>query len=567
MPQCAAEQGLQVSFEGRIDNRNELISELSLDPLAGDEAIIAAAYRRSGADPAFLKMLYGDFVVAVWDASQNRLLLGRDCFGVVPLYYHRAPGGLAWSSDLAALLHATGCSRDPDPHFVAGFLSFASRGNVSPFKAIAIVPPASVVHCDSAGVRVQTYWRLEPERELLLKSDADYETQFAALFSDAVRVRMRSSGPVFCELSGGLDSSSIAAVADGICRRQFLPDDSLQTISHIYDEAASFDDRPFIEIMEQHLGRRAHHVEENDAQLLASIADHYPFAEPSSLWFGTRLVEAANERMASAKSNVLLSGIGGDHLCWSEVTTPPGVADDLSRLRLVNALRTATRWAAATGKTRAGVMLGAVQRLRAPSNMEPPPWISPRFAQSMGIDRRQADDAETRAFRLPSRRAQFIELRGLAAELSLRRSVMGTVDVRYPFVDRRLVEFAFTVPVGQHVRPHQPRSLQRRAMSPFLPSAIRDRRTKGGPAATIYRRFRQQWKTIKAQFEDARVCSYGYVDREALNESLQRAAHGQNHNAPGLLRLLAIESWLKSLEQPALGMQSSERAEIAIGRR
>ena len=97
MPQCAAEQGLQVSFEGRIDNRNELISELSLDPLAGDEAIIAGAYRRSGADPAFLKMLYGDFVVAVWDASQNRLLLARDCFGVVPLYYHRAPGGLALS--------------------------------------------------------------------------------------------------------------------------------------------------------------------------------------------------------------------------------------------------------------------------------------------------------------------------------------------------------------------------------------------------------------------------------------------------------------------------------------
>lgn len=567
MPQCVTDHGLQVSLEGRIDNRKDLIGELSLPPLASDEAIIAAAYTRTGADPLFMRMLFGDFAVAIWDASRNRLLLGRDCFGVLPLYYHSTPGGLAWSSDLRALINATACSREPDPHFVAGFLSFASRGDVSPFKAIAIVPPASVVHRDCEGVRVQTYWRLDPERELRMKSDADYEAQFTSLFRDAVRDRLHSDGPVFCELSGGLDSSSIAGVADEICRRQFLADDAMQTISHIYEEVATFDDRPYIEIMENYLGRRWHHIEENSAPLLTSIADKYPFAEPSALWFGTKLVHAAKDRMASAKSNVLLSGIGGDHLCWSGVTTPPGVADDLSRLRVVRAFKKATQWAAATEKTRASIVIEAVRRLRGSTNMQPPPWVSRRFARSMGIDRGQLDDAGSRAFRLPSRRAQFIELRGLAAEISLQRSVIGEVDVRYPFLDRRLVEFAFTIPVDQHVRPNETRSLQRRAMSQFIPPEICGRRTKGGPAATIYRRFRQQWKTIKALFQDARVCEYGYVDREALNDSLQRAAHGQNLNAPGLLRLLAIESWLKGLEQSSLGTDSFERTEIANGRR
>src|SRR6185295_1621521 len=186
MLQCVTDQGLQVSFEGRIDNRKDLIGELSLSPLASNETIIAAAYRRTGAGSLLMRMLIGDFAVAVWDSSRNRLLLGRDCFGVFPLYFHRTPSGLAWSSDLGALISTTGCSLEPDSHFVAGFLSFASRGDVSPFKAVSIVPPASVVHCDSECVRVQTYWRLDPEYELRMKSDADYEAQFAVLFHDAV---------------------------------------------------------------------------------------------------------------------------------------------------------------------------------------------------------------------------------------------------------------------------------------------------------------------------------------------------------------------------------------------
>ncbi|MEA2489647.1 MAG: hypothetical protein QOH21_1439, partial [Acidobacteriota bacterium] len=271
MPQCVTDQGLQVSFDGRIDNRKNLISELSLSPHASDEEIIATAYTRTGANPLFMRMLFGDFAAAIWDASRNRLLLARDCFGVAPLYYHRTPGGLAWSSNLGALINTSGCSREPDPHFVAGFLSFASRGDVSPFKAIAIVPPASVAHADLEGIRVQKYWSLDPERELQMKSDADYEAQFASLFRDAVRERLRSDGPVFCELSGGLDSSSIAGVADEICRQQFLAADAVQTISHIYDEVAPFDDRPYIAMMETYLGRPSHHIEEKDAPLLASI--------------------------------------------------------------------------------------------------------------------------------------------------------------------------------------------------------------------------------------------------------------------------------------------------------
>jgi asparagine synthase (glutamine-hydrolysing) len=566
MSRSVVEGDVTVSFDGRIDDRNHLLAELSLSWQAGDTAIIAAAYRRW--DDAFLRHIDGDFVLALWEPRRRRLLLARDCFGIHPLYYHRTPEAILWSSHLQSLVEQARCDRTPDPDFVAGFLTHGRRGDVSPYAAVASVPPAGLVCATRHGDSVRSYWSLDPAREIRMASDLDYEERFFELFRNSVRNRLTTDGPVFCELSGGVDSSSILAVADGICHAEGLPAESLQTVSEIFDETSTLDDRPFITIVEEAFGRPAHHVHEKDRPLFSSIGEDYPFDEPSPAWISSGLFASVNERMAVHHSTVLLNGAGGDSLCWSQIANPPSVADDLARLRFGRALRESRRWAPAIAKPQARILLDAVHSLFGRDDASAIPWIDRSFARANGIDRSWLDDDEVRAIRQPSRRLHFMALRSLGVEMGLRHCVAPDIDVRYPFVDRRLIDFVFAIPIDQHLRPGETRSLQHRAMARVLPHKIAYRKTKGGPAASIYRRFRQRWPAIKALFDQPRVCDYGYVDRAGLAGALQRAAHGQNTSAPGLLRLVALESWLRALERPSVAVDPRGRdAAVVIGRR
>jgi len=544
---CVDDRELRISFAGRLDDRNDLVAQLSLSWQASNAELIAAAYRRW--DAAFLEHIDGAFVLALFDERKQRLLLARDRFGLHPLYVHTTPVAITWSSHVKAIADETGCDRTPDPQFVAGFLTFGRRGDVSPFAAIASVPPAGMFLADRDGESMRTYWQLDPEREIRLRSDAEYEEQFFTLFQRSVSNRLPADGITFCELSGGVDSSSIFAIADGIHRAQQRPHDSLRSISHIYDESGSGDDRPYIGIMEKAFGRPAHHAEERLTPLFAAVAGEYPFDEPTPFSAGTEFYAAIDAHMAANGGNVVLCGTGGDDLTWSEIDNPPGIADDLSRFRVLRALRDSGRWAAALEKPRSSILVDAIRAMRNPLPRTVPPWIDGRFARATGIGDL---DGETRAIRLPSRRAQFLGLRCLAVQVGFRQHVEPDIDIRYPFLDRQLIEFVFGIPIDQHLRPGETRSLQRRAMSRVLPPEIAQRRTKGGPGGTIYRRFRQQWPAIKTLFAKPRVVEFGYVDGAVLGDALQRAAHGFNYSAPGLLRLLALESWLRALERPSI---------------
>ena len=566
MTPSAAEEGLRISFDGRIDDRNELLSALSLSWQSADSAIIAAAYRRWGGD--FLSHLSGDFVLALWDGERQELLLARDCFGTAPLYYHRSLEGVSWSSRLGALAAETGCDRRPDPHFVAGFLSFGRRGDVSPYAAIAAVPPAGFVRLTPNQEIAGKHWRLDPEREIRRRNDAEYEDEFFALFERSVRNRLRASGPVFCELSGGVDSSSIVGVADAICRTERRSAESLQTVSYIYDEVASFDDRPHIAIAEKAFDRRSHDIHEREWPLLNATTEDYAFDEPSPAWMGTAILSKMKKTMAAAGSSVLLGGLGGDDLCWSEIDLPPQIADAVKNFHFGRAVRESRLWAEAMKKPQSLLLKKAVAMVFGAVDGKVMPWIDRRFARLSNMDRPWDEIEEARAIRLPSRKLQFLGLHSLAVEIGAMRVICPEIDHRYPFADRALVEFVFSIPIEQHLRPNETRSLQRRAMARVLPRELAYRRTKGTAGATLYRRFREQWPAIKSIFAAPRVCDYGYVDRTALAASLQRAAHGQNVNAPGLLRLLALEMWLRTLERPLAAVDPRGRQdELANGRR
>ncbi len=558
MSPSVADGELAISFDGRLDDPNDLRAELSLPWHAGSEAIIAAAHRRWNDD--FLAHLTGDFAFALWDSRTARLLLARDCFGVRPLFFHRRPEAITWSSRLQLLLDYTGCDRTPDDDYIVAVLANGGRLDVSPYAAIAAVPPANFVTFTRDGQSTRTYWRLDPASEVRLASDAEYEERFFTLFRRSVRNRLQAKGPVFAELSGGVDSSSIAAAADDVMRGEGRPNDALQTVSHIYEETAQSDDGPFIAIAERALGRPAHHFLERDARIFSSIAEEYPYEAPAPYWAGAELRARVAARVAERGGSVILSGLGGDHICWSDTDTPPAVSDHLARLRIGAAAREAREWSAAIAVPQMRILARAARlaigarfglRHHAPNL---PPWLDPRLAK-----RRPGLDLS--GFRLPSRREFVLVMRALLDAIRLRHSVDPSIEVRYPFADRDLVEFTFALPIEQHLRPHEMRSLQRRAMARLLPPEIAQRKSKGGPAKAIYLRLRQVWPALRplVERERLRVVERGYADRAILLNALQRAGHGQNVNAPFLMRVLAVEFWLRKLERAATAGESPRR--------
>jgi|GEM_PF-1777704 len=557
---------LVISFDGRIDDRAGLAAALSLPSSASDATLIAAAYKRWGDD--FLAHVLGNFALALWDARAHRLLLSRDYIGVLPLYYHRTPEAITWSSRLQPIIDSTACSREPDRHFMAGFLTRGGgRLDVSPYAAIAAVPPAVLVLFTRDRQTTYTWWRLEPEREIRLASDAEYEERFYATFRSAVSDCLPAEGTIFAEMSGGVDSTSIIAVADEMLRAAHRPARSLQTVSHIYEALTLSDDRPFQAIVQKAFGRPAHYVDERDAPFFAWLGEEYPFEAPTAYWAGAAIMAGVHRTMANENSRVILCGAGGDHLSYSEVEIPPSVADHLAALRFGQALRESRIWAGALSSSQTKILRSSVRQAVAArlgfGEREPsvPPWINRRFAHETAIDKPSRRSADVENYRIPSRRAQVYALRDLSSAFEDRHFFDPNVDVRYPYADRRLVELAFGIPIEQHLRPGETRSLQRRSLARVVPPEIAWRRTKGGPSVAIYARFRQRWRDIKPLLGDMRVCDRGYIDPRPLADALHRAAHGQNVNAVALLRVLALEFWLRKLEQPALAAGRPQRVQ------
>jgi len=206
--------GVLLTWDGRLDNREELTRRLGSAPAVGrsDISIVAETYEKYGL--ACLPDLIGDWALSVWNPFDRSLLLARDFVGTRPLFYSRRAKCVAWSSVLEPLLTI---SNDPlrlDEEYLAGWLSSYPATHVTPYVGIYSVPPSSYVLLHEKTTLIKEYWRLNPAKKIRHTGDEEYEEHFRSVLTESVRRRLRSAGPILAELSGGMDSSSIVGVAD-----------------------------------------------------------------------------------------------------------------------------------------------------------------------------------------------------------------------------------------------------------------------------------------------------------------------------------------------------------------
>ncbi len=200
-----------VSFDGRLDNYKELITELALsnaDQL--DSRIVLAAFDRWGEE--CFSRLVGDWALALWSEGDQSLYLARDHAGARTLYVRQEHGALHWSTHLDTF-GAFGTELCLADEYVARYLAFVPMREVTPYKGVSSVLPGHYATFRNGAISCRAHWNAIVRTTTRHKSDEEYEAHFLSLFQQSVERRTGPGAPILAQLSGGMDSTSIVCMS------------------------------------------------------------------------------------------------------------------------------------------------------------------------------------------------------------------------------------------------------------------------------------------------------------------------------------------------------------------
>jgi asparagine synthase (glutamine-hydrolysing) len=464
---------VDVVFDGRLDNRAELLAALGeLDPTISDAALALRAFATWG-EPCFERFL-GAFAAAFWDSARRRLVLARDPLGSRTLCYRITPRLVLVASEEAALLvHPDVGTSLNDATLAEFFAVSAPRDGSTFFRDISELLPAHVLVVTEQGTATRRFWRPEPARRVEYRTDREYADHFRELLADSVRCRLRCVGRPAVMMSGGMDSPAIAALAaTELDRRDAGP---LATFSWVFDELRECDERRWILPTVDRFRLDATYVT-GDTSWPLRDAERWP-VDPSRPWSNAyRLLK--QQVYAAARSRgcrVLLNGAFSDAFYTG---SEEWLTDLVREGRLRDAAKEIRR--VARGGARAVVTDAGVRRLvrrallgGAPDfQMDPRslPWLTP-YAQRLLAPRVEWHH-EASLFRRPEQYESVLgPFTGLDAAEMHHASRSG-VEVRDPFRDRRLVELALAVPAHQLLGGGRSKRMHRAALSDLLPAEV-----------------------------------------------------------------------------------------------
>lgn len=567
-PLYDAERNLAITADARLHNRGDLLAALGLSAVnvseISDSRLILRAYEKWG--EGCPEKLLGDFAFGLWDGRQQRLFCARDPSGVCPFYYSQHGGMFAFASEIKALLTLPEIPRRLNEARLLEYLAINFDTETHTFyEGIQILPAAHQMSVGVNGLSLRRYWSLEPARELRLGSDAEYAEAFRDIFREAVRCRVHSAGPVGSTLSGGLDSSSIACLAAQFARQSGTG--PLPTFSVIFDDVPQSDERDYMNAALAQGGMEPHFIHGDkigpffDIERVLRQEDE-PF-HAGNLFLHWAMYEAA----AAAGVSVLLDGLDGD------TTVSHGA------YRLVELAR-AGRWPSVLREThllgeRHSVPARGILRGNVISPLVPPGlrnlWRTVRRRNSPvdSLDVALNPDFATRAHfhecapallglgtdtPRTEREHHFQRLtRGImpyVLGVADRASAAFSLEARYPFFDRRLIEFCLSLPADQKLRDGWSRWVMRGAMQDILPAEIQWRGGKSNLEPnllhTLHTHDLGRLRQILAEDGD-RIAPYVAVAplRAGLEEF---AAHKKWVTVAPIMRTALLALWLRQAE-------------------
>ena len=510
---------LSITAYARLDGREDLIAKLPRAPRTQDDAeLILLAYETWGED--CVKHLLGDFAFVIRDKRSRQLFCARDHFGVKPFYFARVEDEFLFSDSLKTIRRDPRVSDALNETAIGDYLVFGLNQDLSTttFRDIQRVPPAHSLTIGDGSTTLRRYWTPDTSNEVRFRDNNSYVERFSELLQRAVRDRVRDTGRVAVSMSGGLDSTSLAAVA-----RDCGAD--VHACAVVYDQLIPDEERYYATAAANHLGIPISFVVADryslfDEQVPGDMDQPEPFLlSPLTAQFHNLL------RLCEAHGRVAFTGYDGDAFMHEPRR---------SRFQVRTALRRML------GRDRGRPVI--------------PQWIDEEFAKRTNLHDRYNESFCTQRHKKDAKKG----LRPAAIE-SLNSKVWAplfegydagatklNLELRHPFVDVRLVEYLLSIPaVPWCLHKH----ILRLAMKDQLPAAVLNRHKTplaGDPALQLVRSTSVRW-----------------LDNFEVNPPLERFVNLKRRRSVAdevtpddlwaSLRVFALNYWLTSSQTPEHG--------------
>ena len=546
-PMHEASTGVVAVCNGEIDNHAELRAFLrsrGREPsLETDIAVVPGLYVELS--EAFVERLVGAFAIAIWDPREGRLLLARDRAGERPLFFSAEAEQVRFATEIAALATEPAQRLTVDPAALLSFLRFGYfQSPASPFAEVRKVGPAELVVVDGSGVRRRRYWRWNIGAEPKVRPERD---AFDTVFRSAVRRQSEVDVRYGAFLSGGVDSSLVAAVA-----RRERPGYPLKAFTSRFAEH-SYDEGLFAQRIAGLLDIPCDAVwVKPDAfpgvlgELIAHAGE--PLADPA--WVPTALLS----RRAAEEVKVALVGEGGDELFGGYPTylgalvseryaKLPSVVKRMAR-RLIEAWPPSDKKVSISFLLKKFVAAADLDGMRRHAD-----WTSnvgPALLARLGVTEPEGP-ADQRELETLLDEVQRHDLETSLAEGLLtkadRASMNSALELRAPFLDREVIEFAASLPVPERVSGVTTKVFLKRYALGYLPRGIVHRRKRGlsVPLSAWLRGPLYEW--AEGCIGSTRLAAAG-VERAAALALLDEHRARKADHARALWTLIVLSEWL-----------------------
>jgi asparagine synthase (glutamine-hydrolysing) len=516
-----SQSGAVITWDGRLDNRGGLIYELGgeLSSDSTDLSVVTAAFEHWGTD-SFAKLL-GDWAISIWNPRTQALVLAKDFVGTRHLYYSVEQDQVTWCTVLDPLVLFAGRSFALEEEYIAGWLSFFPAAHLTPYIGIHSVPPSSFVCLTRGRQKISKYWDFDPRKRIRYRTDGEYEEHFRSVFSEAVRRRLRSDSPVLAELSGGMDSSSIVCMADTVIGRGEANTPRLDTVSYFNDAEPNWNERPYFTKVEERRGWIGCHIDVGSRQMFPFefAADSFA-ATPASGNVPSEAARQFRECLTSQGNRIVLSGIGGDEVTGGVPTPTPDLQNLIASARFRTLAHQLKVWALHKRQPWFHLLFEAIREFLPPALVGVPKhrqlaqWLHPQFVRR----NRGALHGYEHRLRLvglpPNVQDNLNALDVLRRQLGCSPLPSEPLfEWRYPYLDRDLMEFLFTVPREQLVRPGHRRSLMRRALVNIVPNELLNRRRKAFVSREPLTAISLEWPRITELSHHMVLSSFGVVNQ------------------------------------------------------
>lgn len=522
-----------------------------------DTEVILHAYEEWGTN--CFSRFNGMWAFCIWDSIKKQLLCSRDRAGVKPFYYTYDGKKFAFSSEIKALLALEEFDRKPNDQIVADYIFSGVVDHTSEtfFVGISQLRPGEYLSLDERGLTIRSYWDIEP-KEVRFSREGDYAQRFHELLQDSIRLRLRSDVPIGTCLSGGLDSSSIVCLAnrlmfDGETIDPKLVGEKQKTFSSCFEDPV-YDERNFIEKVISRTGAEKNYVFPQ-AEILFEEAlkliwhQDEPFSS-SSIYAQWNVMKMALNRGVK----VLLDGQGGDELMAGYLPCFPFLFREvLKQGDLSGFIRELYGFRKHHGRVLSHWIPGMFIAF-APSRYRP--IVREFVAGKIDWAEEGFKKRYLRNFQMPVKFKHDLDnylyqifrttiLPGLL-RYEDRNSMAFSLETRLPFLDYRLIEFAFSLPVEQKIWGGVTKVILRNAMKGILPEEIRNRMDKMGFVTPEEDWFRSLLRDQIDQIINSKsFAERGYLDVDRVKRAFQMHCEGRKNLSSVIWRWVNLELWFR----------------------